>query len=155
MEAYSSADIRFDAKYTVSDGGCWIWDAATNHNGYGQFRDGSRIVRAHRWSYERAHGPIPKPLMLDHICRRRECVNLDHLQLVTNKQNQEHRSGPQSNGTSGHRGVMWDKQQRKWRASAQHHGRIISAGSFDTVELAAQAATRLRRELFTNSLADL
>ena len=38
---------------------------------------------AHRVAYERAKGPIPDGLVIDHLCRNRRCVNPDHLEAVT------------------------------------------------------------------------
>ena len=51
--------------------------------GYGQFWDGTRLVRAHRFAYEQIVGPIPDGLQLDHLCRVRSCVNPAHLEPVT------------------------------------------------------------------------
>ena len=65
---------------------CWIWTATINRGGYGMFRDG-KMKNAHRVSYEIIKGPIPEGLFLDHICRVRHCVNPDHLEPVTNKEN--------------------------------------------------------------------
>lgn len=59
--------------------------------GYGQFWDGTKTVRAHRFSYELARGKIPEGLDLDHLCRNRACVRPDHLEPVTDKEN-VHRS---------------------------------------------------------------
>ena len=84
---------RFWDKVRVRDDGCWQWTSATTHDGYGQFRVGSRkddtekVVYAHRWSYEKLIGPIPTPLSLDHLCRNRACVNIVHLEAVTIREN--------------------------------------------------------------------
>ena len=42
---------------------------------------------AHRWAWEQAKGPIPKGLVVDHLCRVRWCCNPDHMELVTNREN--------------------------------------------------------------------
>ena len=69
---------RFDAKIN-REGECWIWTACTYPNGYGQFDKGY----AHRRSYEFHIGPIPDGLVIDHLCRVRNCVNPEHLEPVT------------------------------------------------------------------------
>lgn len=33
-------------------------------------------------TYEEAFGPIPKPLVIDHLCRVRRCVNPAHMEVV-------------------------------------------------------------------------
>ena len=76
---------RFMDKFIpVTESGCWLWTASTWRGGYGQFRVGKhRNVQAHRFSYELFKGPIPKGLVLDHLCRVPLCVNPDHLEPVT------------------------------------------------------------------------
>lgn len=70
---------------------CWIWTASTMRGGYGQISEGGRAKRknlkAHRWSYEQANGPIPKGLVIDHLCRVRLCVRPDHMEAVTSAVN--------------------------------------------------------------------
>lgn len=53
---------------------CWIWTAGTFTNGYGQFRVGSRKVRAHRAAYELTVGPLPHSARALHRCDVRRCV---------------------------------------------------------------------------------
>ena len=85
---------RFDAKWTPEPNtGCWLWTGATTPGGYGRLTVGSQIdgtrrqVRAHRRSYERLVGPIPDGLDLDHLCRTPGCVNPEHLEPVTRREN--------------------------------------------------------------------
>lgn len=62
---------------------CWNWTGCLFPRGYGCFSIGSQTVSAHRVSYELANGPIPMGLTIDHLCRNKRCVNLDHLEAVT------------------------------------------------------------------------
>jgi hypothetical protein len=74
---------RFQAKWRADPHtGCWIWVGTRRGDGYGLFTSEGRPVRAHRFSYEKAKGPIAAGLVIDHLCERHSCVNPDHLQAV-------------------------------------------------------------------------
>src|SRR5205085_12592915 len=68
--------------YAPHLGNCWIWKGAktTYPSGqYGRFRGAnSRMLPAHRWSYEDANGATNADA-LDHLCRTTLCVRPDHL----------------------------------------------------------------------------
>ena len=78
---------RFSAKYKVDSWGCWIWQAGRTPDGYGGIQIGDRWTMAHRWAYEYWRGKIPEGLELDHLCRKRACVNPYHLEAVTHRVN--------------------------------------------------------------------
>lgn len=42
---------------------------------------------AHVRAYERVKGPVPKGLVVDHLCRNRLCINVEHLEAVTQREN--------------------------------------------------------------------
>lgn len=79
--------IRFLTKINHT-GNCWIWTRSTTKEGYGRFAiSHHNEILAHRFSYELFKGNIPKGLTLDHLCRNPSCVNPDHLEVVTLKEN--------------------------------------------------------------------
>jgi hypothetical protein len=67
---------------------CWIWQRATlKPRGYGTAYRNGKSGLAHRIYYEEHVGPIPKGLHLDHLCEVPACVNPDHLEPVTCREN--------------------------------------------------------------------
>lgn len=62
---------------------CIIWAGRLNCYGYGKIG----AVYAHRQAYERAIGPIPDGMVIDHLCRVHACVNPEHLEAVSNAEN--------------------------------------------------------------------
>ena len=72
---------------------CWIWTGRRLRDGYGTFHARSKkpSVRAHRFAYQEAYGPIPHGLWVLHRCDVPLCVRPDHLFLGTAKDNAEDR----------------------------------------------------------------
>lgn len=136
--------------HTQSLGPCWEWMASRNDDGYGEFRLGGRVRKAHRTSYEMVYGEVPDGMDIDHQCRNRACVRPDHLRLATNKQNSEHRSLDSSN-TSGYRGVSFHRASKKWVAYVTHEGKRRYGGYFNDVHEAGAAAKAMRNQLFTHN----
>lgn len=70
-------------------GDCWLWTANTNNAGYGLIwnPDEGKKVYAHRTAYIMLRGPIPTGMSLDHLCHTTRCVNPDHLEPVTHREN--------------------------------------------------------------------
>jgi hypothetical protein len=81
-KVYASEERSFDGTP------CLEFRSRLTHDGYGRFSLGrGNDVYAHRWFYEHIMGPIPEGLQLDHLCRTPNCVNVDHLEPVTNATN--------------------------------------------------------------------
>lgn len=142
------------ADRTVKDGDCLAWTGGNTPAGYGVMADDGRQVYVHRWVYANEHGPIPAGMQIDHICGNTSCCNVDHLRMVTSKQNQEHKLRLAVNNTSGYRGVGWDKARQQWVVRVKHDGKTNFGGRFATREEAHAAAVALRNELFTHNDAD-
>lgn len=68
---------------------CWPWLAGVSSNGYGMFNKYRPRVSllAHRIAYESTIGPIPKGLVIDHLCDNKLCVNPAHLRVTTHRDN--------------------------------------------------------------------
>ena len=82
--------LGYDA-YDIEDRGhdtpCWIFHGKPSKEGYASFWREGQSVLAHRAFYEHYVGIVPEGLTLDHLCRVRLCVNPQHLDPVTNREN--------------------------------------------------------------------
>lgn len=116
---------RFSEKINICEKtNCWIWVGSTGTWGYGQFWDGDRTVRAHRFSYEYHIGPIPEGLHIDHLCSVRNCVNPNHLEAVTQKENNNRAVHWSSKKTHCKRGHEFTEENTYYRKSSKKGSRI-------------------------------
>jgi hypothetical protein len=120
------------------EGGCRKLPHRTNSSGYVQFSVNGKLVVAHRFFYEEAHGPLSDELDLDHLCHNadktcrggracphRACVNLEHLEPATPRTNGLRGVGPQARNAlkvacpRGHplsgSNLMSEGPDRRWR----------------------------------------
>ena len=58
---------------------CLIYQGKLNPKGYPH----NRLRR----DWESVNGPIPEESELDHLCRQRACINLDHIEIVSHGEN--------------------------------------------------------------------
>ena len=72
---------------TAPDGDCMIWQGAVQSRGYGWVRRDGRPWLAHRLAYTLSRGPIPADMTIDHLCGRKLCLNVDHMEIVTRAEN--------------------------------------------------------------------
>jgi len=122
--------------------------------GYGTFwPDNIKIAKSHRFSYAELIGPIPEGLHLDHLCKNRRCVRPDHLQAVTQQENNEN-TPVRSDNTSGYKGVSFHKATGKWMAYGQYKRKNNYLGVYDTTEEAATVSRAFRLAHHTNNLED-
>lgn len=81
-----------ETKTTVNEQGCWIWQGATTKQGYGTVgirAEGGRRTNttAHRLFFVAHVGNIPPGHTVHHRCSDRRCVNPDHLEAITAREN--------------------------------------------------------------------
>lgn len=90
---FDATSERFDSKVDRS-GECHVWTGTKNQSGYGWFHvrgSGSAPGRvsclAHVYAWQRVNGDIPDEMQLDHLCRNRACCRLEHIELVSQREN--------------------------------------------------------------------
>lgn len=106
MPHLPSPEEKFAASHEVAASGCWLWTGRLNKDGYGALAAAGQRWPAHVWSYIRFAGPVPDGLEIDHVCHSRDktcpgnecihrrCVNPDHLEAVTHRENVRRGVGP-------------------------------------------------------------
>lgn len=78
-----------EVNYTVDPiFGCRLAEGRLDKEGYCFWGK----TRAHIAAWERERGVIADGMELDHMCRRRNCVALHHLELVTRSENEKRKS---------------------------------------------------------------
>lgn len=74
---------------------CHIWQGPDSGNGrgggYPRMCLNGQTVAVHKVMFVNKNGFVPGKKQIDHKCRNRMCVNPDHLEMVTHKQNQKRR----------------------------------------------------------------
>lgn len=86
VQIYRTIEVFLGMIKKIEDG-CWIWQGRIYDNGYGNFGLNKKYTTAHRFSYQHFKGKIPKGKVIDHLCRNKTCVNPEHLEAVSIKEN--------------------------------------------------------------------
>lgn len=87
---------RIEHVYGKLDTPCWQWTGPTSGDvgrgkGYPRMNLSNQTVAVHRVVYTHFNGYIPGRKQIDHKCKNWRCVNPDHLEMVTHKENQRRR----------------------------------------------------------------
>lgn len=163
-----------------SDGGCWLWTGGTISTGYGAFSVAGKHVLVHRFVYEHFFGPIPSGLVIDHTCHgadpicvgkgcsceHRRCVNPDHLEAVTGRENSLRGRAPSVlayHSNTCHRGhdlsdalvikTGPQKGRRNCRACRNERHAVRASDPAWRARRAAYERERQRRKRFTEAAA--
>lgn len=125
-----------------------IAGAVNSTDAYVRIMIDGKIYSAHRlaWLYVNGSHPFYE---IDHIDGDHGNNRITNLREATRKQNQEN-TRLQKNNKSGHRGVVWDSTNNKWKAYVNHTRVHNHIGLFTSLEKAAIAAKGARDKLFTH-----
>lgn len=66
---------------------CLVWMRSTSPSGRPIMKSGGVTRVIYRVLWEAENGEIPANLTIDHTCQNKRCLNLDHLELVTEDEN--------------------------------------------------------------------
>lgn len=68
--------------------GCILWTGAVQSSGYGSVTNGrGGTMLVHRREWENVNGAIPEGMTIDHLCRTKLCMNVEHMEVVTRGEN--------------------------------------------------------------------
>lgn len=86
---FADENEKFTSKFEKING-CWLWKKALNINNEGRYSTnyfGERIeYTAHKFAYMYYIGEVPKDSYIGHSCNKNNCINPDHLFLITKKE---------------------------------------------------------------------
>ncbi len=85
-------DDRIEGLSTVNpETGCWDWHGSKFGDGYPRMNmqeNGKQVGRrGHRLSFQHYNGPLIDGLVIAHKCDNKLCVNPEHLEQITSRQN--------------------------------------------------------------------
>jgi hypothetical protein len=69
------------------DGDCLRWNGCKDKDGYGLSAIRGKKMPAHRAHWILVRGELTSDQYVLHTCKHRDCINLDHLYVGTQKQN--------------------------------------------------------------------
>jgi hypothetical protein len=116
-------------------------------DGYERLTINQKSYLAHRICWALHYGEDPYPYLIDHKRGVEEGNKIDNLRKVTDSGNMLNAKRGRNN-TSGHRGVSYKRETKKWTARIDINGEQIWLGCYDYKEDAISA--RLKAEADNN-----
>lgn len=115
----SDLNVMFDRimrKVQIDSSGCMFWIGSLDQNGYAKIKFRKRQYPVHRITYEKIKGKIPEKYVIDHLCRKKNCVNPEHLEAVTSAENGRRNRGhlPKLQKTHCSRGHPLTPENSEW-----------------------------------------
>ena len=82
-------EARFLTKVIKCENGCWEWTGCkrSKRSGYGALKVNGKMYPAHRLAYQLWNGEIPVGMVVRHKCDNPPCVNPEHLEIGSYKDN--------------------------------------------------------------------
>jgi len=80
--------LRFTNSYVKDEvTKCWNWIKIKDKDGYGRIYFRKKERKAHRVSWYAFNEVVGSDFVIDHVCRNRCCVNPEHLNRTTRREN--------------------------------------------------------------------
>ena len=119
----------------------WKWHFA---KGYAGRSVGDRKNKKYVWMH-RLINNTPDGFETDHINRNKSDNRKCNLRTVTKSLNGLNR-GKNKNNKSGHKGIYWENQTKKWRAGIGINGKRIKTKRFSNISDAVSARLTIEQE---------
>jgi len=117
---------RFFSKVNKTES-CWLWTGGIVC-GYGHFWLQNKDTGAHRLSWLLAGHTVPEGHLIRHKCRNRHCVNPEHLETGTYKENMADkiRDGTDNRGEKSGHAKLTEVQVREIRGRYTENQRKLA-----------------------------
>lgn len=77
-------------EFLINENNCFICTShAKDKDGYVRYGKDRKNTKMHRHIYEECFGEIPKGMLIRHKCDNPACINPEHLELGTNRDNKD------------------------------------------------------------------
>ncbi len=113
------------------------------------YRGGSfcgKTLLAHRICWAIYYGKWPNK-EIDHINRDKTDNRISNLRMATRSQNAINKQKPENN-SSGFKGVVWCKKDKKWTSKIGKDGKSVGLGRFNDKTVAARAYDTAAHKLY-------